>query len=156
MSGEFEISGRCHCGNIDYTLFAPVPKTELPLRSCDCTFCSRQGAVYTSHPHARLQVRIADEASIQWYRFGSETAEVLFCTICGVMTLITCDIDDHLYAVLNANTVNGLHIDRTNLTTVSHEGYSLEEMLQRRQKFWIPDVVIESARVARGIDPSFF
>lgn len=156
MSGMFEISGRCHCGNIHYKFLCPVDKTELPIRSCDCSFCVRQGATYTSHPQGKLQVQIKDADAIQWYRFGSETAEVLFCAICGVFPLISCEIDDHLYAVLNANSINGLHIDPRKLSVVHQESLGLEEMLQKRQENWIGDVVIQADAVPRGINPSFF
>ncbi len=154
MSGNFEISGRCHCGNIGYTLQSPIPKTELPIRGCDCSFCSKQGATYTSHPQGKLRVKIADGASTQWYRYGSETAEVLLCTICGVFPLITCDIDDHLYAVLNANSINGLHIDPGKLSVVQRETLSLVEMLEKRQENWIPEVVIDIGSMRSSVDPS--
>lgn len=156
MSGDFEISGRCHCGNIAFTLLAPIPKTELPIRSCDCSFCTRQGATYTSHPRGRLKVQIEDEQSIRWYRYGSETAEVLLCTVCGVFPLITCDIEGQRYAVLNANSINGLYIDRSHLVTIHHDTLSPPEMLRKRQENWIPEVVIETGSLSQGIDPSFY
>lgn len=155
MSGNFEISGRCHCGNISYTLLSPIPKTELPIRSCDCSFCTKQGATYTSHPRGKLLVRIADSSSTQHYCYGTETAEVLLCTTCGVFPLITCDIDDQLYAVLNANSINGLHIDHKNLSVVHRDAVGMEEMLLKRQENWIPEVVIEASLTQPGIDPSF-
>ncbi len=156
MTANFEISGRCHCGNISYDFLSPLAKTELPLRSCDCSFCTRQGALYTSHPQGKLRVRINAADSVHYYRYGSETAEVLLCTVCGVFPLITCDIDEHLYAVLNANSINGLHIERDRLKQIPHVPHSPEEMLQKRQENWIGDVVIEERPAARGIDPSFF
>ncbi len=156
MSGEFAISGRCHCGNIGYELLSPVPKTELPIRTCDCSFCSKQGATYTSHPQGKLRVQIKDSGSIQWYRYGTETAEVMLCTVCGIFPLITCDIDDHLYAALNANSINGLHIDRKKMSVVHHDLLSPDEMLHKRLENWIPEVDIQSGSIPRGIDPSFF
>ena len=156
MSGLFEFSGRCHCGNISYRFESPIPKTDLPLRSCDCSFCTKQGAIYTSHPQGRLRVQVADADSIRWYRYGSETAEVLLCSVCGVFPLITCNIDDRLYAALNANSISGLHVDRQRIASYQHPEHDEVELLRRRQENWIGDVEIQENRAPRGIDPSFF
>ena len=155
MSGQFELSGRCHCGNIRYQFVSPIPKTELPIRSCDCSFCTKQGAIYTSHPQGKLRVELADTTSTRRYRFGSETAEMLLCSICGVFPLITCTIEGKLYAVLNANSINGLHIDRQRLTPSDYQHLDAEEMLRKRRENWIADVEIVEGRGA-AINASFF
>ena len=89
MGAIHEITGRCHCGNIEYTLFSQIPKIELPIRTCDCSFCTKQGACYTSHPKGRLQVQIKDQTQVKPYRFGTETADAMLCAICGVYPLIS-------------------------------------------------------------------
>ena len=156
MNSLHQLSGRCHCGNISYTFDSPLEKTELPIRRCDCSFCTRQGATYTSHPKGRLKVLIDDKQSVQWYRYGSETAEALLCTLCGVFPLISSTIDERMYAVLNANSINGLHIDQQQVTLVPYVEHSTDEMLRKRQENWIPEVEIEEGTRPRGIDPSFF
>ena len=138
-----EISGRCHCGNIEYTFFSPLPKTELPIRTCDCSFCTRQGACYTSHPRGRLQVQIKDHALVKPYRFGTESAAAMLCSVCGVYPLITTDLDGQTYAVLNANSINGLHIDHSAIPPALHlENLSVEERIERWKKAWIGQVEI--------------
>ncbi|PLX89997.1 MAG: hypothetical protein C0619_10150 [Desulfuromonas sp.] len=110
MSALYEISGRCHCGNIEYEFTSPLQKTELPIRTCDCSFCTKQGACYTSHPQGKLVARIKDRTLLQTYRFGSEAADAYICRQCGVYPFIASELDGTLYAVLNANSINGLHI----------------------------------------------
>lgn len=143
MSGLHEISGRCHCGNIEYLFSSPIPKLELPIRTCGCSFCTKQGACYTSHPRGRLQVRVRQRKQIQRYRFGSEQAEVFLCTHCGVFPFILGEIDDKEYAVINANSINGLHIDRAALAPpLQLEEQSAEERSARWKQSWIPQVTI--------------
>ena len=44
------INGKCHCGNISYEFLWPEPGSRIPVRACSCTFCTKHGGVYTSHP----------------------------------------------------------------------------------------------------------
>lgn len=144
MSGMHEMTGRCHCGNISFKFLCPIPKIELPIRSCDCSFCSRQGACYTSHPQGSLQVRVADRVQTKLYRFGSEQADVFLCINCGIFPFILTEIDAQQYAVLNANCINGLHIDLTALPpALQLENQTEQERLARWKRFWIPQVKIE-------------
>ncbi len=144
MAGMHEIGGRCHCGNIEYLFISPISKVELPVRTCDCSFCQMQGACYTSHPQGRLRVRVHDRQQTSRYQFGTESADVLLCTKCGVFPLIVGDIDGEQYAVLNANSINGLQIDRAAIpSALQLENQSVEERIARWKKAWIPKVTID-------------
>lgn len=143
MAALHEITGRCHCGNIEYTFFSPIPKSELPLRTCDCSFCIKQAACYTSHPKGRLQVKIKDQGQVNSYRFGTETADANICAICGVYPYISTELDGQTYAVLNANSINGLRIDHAAIPPALHlQSFSVEERIERWKKFWIGQVEI--------------
>ena len=143
MKAIHEISGRCHCGNIDYTFLSPLLKTELPIRTCDCSFCVKQGACYISHPKGRLQVQIKDRSQVKAYRFGTESADAMVCSICGVYPFITTELDGQTYAVLNANSINGLHIDHAAIPpALQLENLSVEERIERWKKGWIGQVEI--------------
>ncbi|MDT8419604.1 MAG: hypothetical protein RQ754_04180 [Desulfuromonadales bacterium] len=143
MSALYEISGRCHCGNIEFEFTSPLQKTELPIRTCDCSFCTRQGACYTSHPQGRLAVRIKDRAMLQTYRFGSESADAYICRRCGVYPFIASELDGTMYAVLNANSINGLHIDRAIIPPAQQFSDQTEEERKARWKrAWIGHVEI--------------
>ncbi len=153
MGGMHEISGRCHCGNIEYQFVSPVPKMELPIKSCDCSFCSKQGAVYTSHPQGALRVTVKDKDRVNFYQFGEEAADVFSCGICGIFPFIVGEIDDHQYAVLNANSINGLKIDRAAIVPIPHlDNQTAEERKQRWQRSWIPKV--EIAYLNKPVNPA--
>ena len=97
------ISGRCHCGNISFALdWRPEP-SEIPARACTCSFCVKHGGVWTSCPTGSLTVSVKDRGRISKYAFGTKTAEFHVCTGCGVVPVVTSQIDGRLYAVVSVN-----------------------------------------------------
>ena len=134
------IRGKCHCGNIAFSLtWDPDPK-EIPARVCDCTFCQKHGGVWTSNPTGALQVRIQDAAKISRYTFATATAEFHICTRCGVMPVVTSRIDGGLYAVVNVNAFEGVEPSLLRRAAASFEGEEEDTRLQRRKRNWIPNV----------------
>ena len=107
------IQGSCHCGNLRFTFDWPGPPGAIPVRACGCTLCRKHGAIWTSHPDGRVAIAIADEARLLRYRFGTRTADFHVCLGCGVVPAVTCEIDGSRYAVVNANTFDG--VDRSEL-----------------------------------------
>ena len=94
------IRGSCHCGNIAFTLdWAPEP-TEIPARACTCSFCTKRGGVWTSCPTGALTVQVREPAQVSRYSFGTRTAEFHVCAQCGVVPVVTSNIQDHLYLSL--------------------------------------------------------
>jgi hypothetical protein len=139
------LKGKCHCGNIRYTLEWPAAQRSIPVRACGCTFCTKHGGKWTSHREARLMARLEDTALVSQYRFGTRTADFYVCGRCGVAPFVTSTIDGTLYAVVNVNTLEG--VDRALLdessTNFDDEGTS--ERLGRRKRNWIAEVTISGA-----------
>ena len=137
-----KIEGQCHCGNINYTFVWPGDETAIPVRACSCNFCIIHGGIYTSHREAELNANIQDEALLNRYRFGTETADFYICSKCGAVPFVTSEIDNHSYAVVNVNTFQ--NIDRSILqkAITDFEGETTENRLQRREQSWIPSVNI--------------
>ena len=134
------IHGGCHCGNVAFDLAWPDDAATIPARACGCTFCTKHGGVWTSHPDARLAVKVADAALVSRYQFGTRTATFHVCARCGVPALVTSDIDGRVYAVVNVNcleNVDPTHLDRA---PASFEGEDVETRLARRKRNWIADV----------------
>lgn len=136
------ITGSCHCNNITYVLdWEPVPD-EIPARVCGCSFCRKHGGVWTSSPAGSLKVSERDPALINKYSFGTGTARFHICKRCGIVPLVTSDIDSHLYAVVNVNTFNNVESSLIRILPASFDGESVAERLARRQRNWIPRVEI--------------
>lgn len=131
------ISGACHCGNITFRLdWQPEPK-EIPARACSCSFCTKHGGVWTSCPTASLVVSIRDPRQVSVYAFGTKTAEFHVCANCGIVPVVTSEIDGHVYAVVSVNAFEGVPPSLLQRASVSFDGEGQGDRLARRKRNWI-------------------
>lgn len=138
------IAGSCHCGNIRFQLaWSPEPE-RIPARACDCSFCTRHGGVWTSCPTGALRVRVRDPALVHAYEFGTRTACFHVCQQCGVVPVVTCELDGRLHAVVNVNAFEDVDPALLARAPASFEGEDAATRLARRRRNWIPDVRFEA------------
>ncbi len=133
-----QIHGSCHCGNVSFTFDWPGGDGFIPVRACSCTFCQKHRGVWTSHPEGLVKLSVGDPARVQRYRFGTGTADFHICTECGVAPIVTSEIDDSEYAVVNVHCFDD--VDRADLeeSATDFEGESTEDRLARRKRNWSP------------------
>jgi hypothetical protein len=134
------IVGRCHCGNISFALEWPGDAAEIPARACGCTFCTKHGGVWTSNPRATLAVTIVDAKLHSRYAFGTHTADFHVCARCGVVPVVTSEIDGNTYAVVNVNAFENVEPQRLRSAGADFEGEATDARLARRVRNWIGDV----------------
>jgi len=134
------IRGKCHCGNIAFSLTWEPEPTEIQARVCDCTFCQKHGGVWTSNPAGALEVRVQDASKISRYAFATGTAEFHICARCGVVPVVTCTLDDHLYAVVNVNAFDNVDPSLVRRAPITFEGEEMGSRLARRKRNWISEV----------------
>ena len=146
------LSGKCHCGNIAFTLEWQGDPPLIPARACTCTFCVKHGGVWTSNPNSSLAVTVQDASRVSQYAFGSRTATFHVCSHCGSVPLVTSEIGGRLYAVVNVNVLENIDPDWLQRATANFEGEDIESRLARRTRNWIADVRWQSkpAGVAAG------
>lgn len=138
------IHGRCHCGNIAFTLdWSPDP-VEIQARACTCSFCVKHGGVWTSNPNGALRVAIRDPGKVTRYAFGTRTAEFHVCTACGVVPVVTSRIDGTLYAVVSVNAFEGVDPALLRRAQASFDGEGTDSRLARRKRGWIPRVEFDA------------
>ena len=134
------IRGRCHCGNISFSLtWDPDPK-EIPARACGCSFCTKHGGVWTSNPKGKLEVAVKDPAAVSRYQFGTKTAEFHVCTRCGIVPVVSSRIDGRLYAVVSVNAFEDVDPALLKRGPTNFDGEGTDSRLARRARSWIPDV----------------
>lgn len=133
-----QIHGSCHCGNISFTFDWPDSGGFIPVRACGCTFCQKHQGVWTSHPEGLVKLSVDDPSRVQRYRFGTETADFHICSECGVAPVVTCEIDESHYAVVNVHCFD--NVDRAELeeSATDFEGETTEDRLARRKRNWAP------------------
>ena len=75
--------GRCHCGAVvlDVTLIDGVATAH----RCDCSFCSRRGAIAVSAPLSGVTI-LQGAANLTLYQFNTNIAKHWFCKTCGIYT----------------------------------------------------------------------
>ena len=134
------IRGKCHCGNIAFSLeWGPDP-VEIPARACTCSFCTKHGGLWTSKPDGALEILIKDASLVSNYTFGTRTAEFHTCVRCGIVPVVTSLIDDRLYAVVNVNAFEGVDPSILRRGSASFDGEGEGTRLARRQRNWIGNV----------------
>lgn len=133
------ISGSCHCGNIKFSLAWPDAPKTIPIRACGCTLCRKHNAAWTSNPKGQFTMYVEDESKMSRYRFGTNTADFNTCTNCGVLPIVTCPIDGHRYAVVNAYTFDDVDLSEMAVTSTDFEGENTDTRLVRRRQNWTPE-----------------
>lgn len=71
--------GSCHCGEIAFEVEGEV---EAAL-SCNCSICSRKGALLWAVPREDLRL-LAPEESLGSYTFNKHAIVHRFCKTCGI------------------------------------------------------------------------
>ena len=132
------IEGRCHCGNIRFDFDWPSDRTEIPARTCTCDFCLKHGGRWTSNPEGRVKLCVADSTRVAIYRFGTNTADFHICATCGVVPIVSCELEGKRFAVVNVNTFVNIPPDRLRPTPINFEAEKLESRLSRRRRSWTP------------------
>ena len=129
--------GRCHCGSIDVALHFTRTAEETQVRCCQCSFCSRQGALTISDPAGRSVIDI-HAGHFSTYKFATQSATSLICGNCGTYTGILLQDGDRMWSVANAR---GLAIpnfkDRAGVP-MQYEHETMEERIIRRKQRWTP------------------
>ena len=134
------IQGRCHCGNIGFSLSWDPDPVEIPARACTCSFCTKHGGVWTSNPRGALKIALKDPALVSRYAFGTRTAQFHVCARCGIVPVVTSRIDGREYAVVSVNAFEDIDPARIRRTSISFDGEGTDSRLERRKRSWIADV----------------
>jgi len=136
------IDGKCHCGNIEFSLDWPGASLAIPTRACDCSFCVKHGGVWTSNPQCALVAAIKEPALVSKYTFGTQTAIFHVCSRCGAVPFVTSEIDNHVYAVVNVNLFENVPRSRLQQAVANFDGEDVDARLARRKRNWISNVRI--------------
>ena len=137
-----KLTGSCHCKALGYRLDWPDHAGHIPARQCSCSYCSRFGGTWTSHPEARLVIQYPGGVAPERYRFGTATADFLFCSRCGTIVAALDENSGQLKAVVNIRT---LHEDKPlpfEHSVSDFDGEGTGNRLDRRSRNWIGHVRI--------------
>lgn len=83
MTANHAQLGRCHCGDIEFTV--ELEEGFKNLRRCNCSLCKRKGVIMASVPLNKLKV-VRGEESLACYTWNTHQAKHYFCRRCGIYT----------------------------------------------------------------------
>jgi len=138
MSQQDEHRGACHCGQLRWTLRSALAPAELPVRACQCGFCTRHGALSTSDPAGRLRFEVDDPALLLRYRFATGSADFLVCRRCGVYVGALMQADGAWFAIANLNTLEGREPLQPVPQPMVYDGEDEAARRSRRSARWTP------------------
>jgi hypothetical protein len=78
----------------------PKSPQALGVRTCQCGFCRRHGAINVSDPDGAVVIDCAADA-VHRYRFALRTADFLICKHCGVYVAAVTGEGDAIRSTLN-------------------------------------------------------
>ena len=117
--------GQCHCGTVAFELDAP---DDVDVTDCNCSLCAMTGYEHVFVAEADLRFLSGRDALVS-YKFGTRTADHLFCGTCGIKPLYRPRSHPDAWSV-NARCVEGLTIVRR----VSFDGQNWDRNIDALHK----------------------
>ena len=74
------LTGGCHCGRVRFEVDG---ESDAVVYDCNCSICRMSGHLHYIVPRARFRLTSGEDALCS-YKFNTQTANHLFCRICGV------------------------------------------------------------------------
>ncbi|MGH8203058.1 MAG: GFA family protein [Steroidobacteraceae bacterium] len=130
--------GSCHCGAVGFEYRTGKPPDEWSVRACQCSFCRRHGAAYTSDPAGSVRFAHADASALSRYRFGQHTADFIFCGRCGGYLGAATDEEGQSLMVVNLRALDPGPDGLPAAQPMSYEGESKSDRDSRRASRWTP------------------
>ncbi|HKU16636.1 MAG TPA: hypothetical protein VJQ52_19750 [Steroidobacteraceae bacterium] len=96
--------------------------------------------MWTSVPGGALTITVQDQSLVSRYAFGTRTAEFHVCSRCGVVPVVTSEIEGRLYAVVNVNAFNAVDAALLRRSPANFDGEGTDSRLARRARNWIGNV----------------
>lgn len=88
--------GTCHCGDVEFAVTLTQGLEDLS--RCNCSMCSRRGAIMQAVPLEAFEILKGEEA-LSLYQFKTKVAEHYFCSRCGIYTHHKRRSNPNLYSV---------------------------------------------------------
>lgn len=135
------LQGSCHCGQIRIKFQTPTPLSELEVRACQCSFCRRHGSQNVADPHGRVEITAPAESALVRYAFNLRTCDMVLCAKCGQYVAAVLDARGRKFCSLNVQGLGLRELLTSPTVTVSFEGETAEQRLNRRLTKWTPTLI---------------
>ncbi len=130
-------TGQCHCGKLNVSFETSKMPAELGVRTCQCVFCRRHGAVNISDPDGVTTID-AEPANVNRYRFALKTADFLTCKTCGVYIAAVMGEGDKIVSTINVAGLRMKDFLNVDEAPMEYGAETTDERIARRYKKWTP------------------
>lgn len=134
-----ELSGACHCGNIQIEMKLSEVSSSYQPRACDCDFCLKQNISYISDPKGDLSFLVKAK-HLGKYRQGSETAEFLFCKNCSFVVGVVYEESGKSFGAVNSQVMKATFGEKV---SASPKKLSAPEKTTRWKQVWFSNVSLK-------------
>jgi hypothetical protein len=110
---------------------------ELGVRSCQCGFCRRHGAVNASDPEGETLIEAA-AADVHRYRFGLKTADFLICRDCGIYVAAVIGAAPNIRSTINVAGLRLMEFVGVDETPMEYGAETMVDRVARRFEKWTP------------------
>lgn len=145
-------SGQCHCGKLKASFETQKSPEELGVRTCQCDFCRRHGAVNISDPQGQVMVDGSSE-HIERYSFALRTADFLICKYCGVYIAAVMGEGDKIVSTLNVAGLRMKEFLEIDEAPMEYGAETLDARIERRYQKWTPTKFTNAALAASNFGP---
>ena len=107
-------TGSCHCGNVRFEVQGDMSKVI----SCNCSICSRTGALLAFVPAAQFTL-LKGEDAVSDYQFNKHVIHHLFCKNCGIRSFARGIGPGGVeMRAINVRCLEGIDLDKLEVTKV--------------------------------------
>lgn len=113
-------TGSCHCGHIRFSITSSLPD----IVSCNCSICTRRGALIQRVPEADFHAISPSAASLEdgthgliEYRFNTMVARDYICPVCGILGFRRPRLGTGVWAV-NVRCLEGVDVEKVEVRKV--------------------------------------
>jgi len=133
--------GTCHCGAIRATLRSAKAPEASQVRACQCSFCTRHGAMTASDPAGSATFQV-QRAALTQYQFGTRSGTSLICARCGVYAGVVLEDAGKTWSVLNVRGLAVAQLQGRSAEPVVYDGETPEARIARRKVKWTPTEIV--------------
>ncbi|MFZ5619113.1 MAG: GFA family protein [Pseudomonadota bacterium] len=145
-------TGSCHCGKLKASFVTQKTPQELGVRTCQCDFCRRVGAVNISDPESEVVIDASADDLIR-YRFALRTADFLICKHCGVYIAAVTGEGANIRSTINVAGLRMKEFLGIEEAPMQYGAETAEARVARRAAKWTPTRFLDAELAASYFGP---
>ncbi|WP_300541693.1 hypothetical protein [Maricaulis sp.] len=124
----------------------------LGVRTCQCDFCRRQGAVNISDPAGAIEIDCGPD-DIHRYRFALRTADFLICRTCGTYVAAVMGEGGRIVSTINVTGLRMADFLDIEEAPADYAAETTEARIARRFEKWTPTRFVHTQLAASNFGP---